>query len=201
VESVRAFFAVELGEAARREVAELARRLAGEAGGDGVRWIPWESYHVTLRFLGETPPERLGELVACVGRETARCVPFTLQLGGLHAFPNPRRARIVVLDVEPADPAREDALEALAAAVERGTVAAGFRPEPRPFRGHVTLGRVRPGRRAPPLDGSCAPEPFRVERIVLFRSDLGGDGARYTPLERVAIGSARDAEPDASPSP
>lgn len=193
-EHVRAFFAVELGdsarEAAQRAAAELRRR--DEVG--VLRLTRPESLHVTLRFLGDVATERLGGLVECVTKEAAEVAPFEVELGELMAFPSARRPRVLAAAVEPAGP-----LAQAAAAVERGCVAAGFAPEARPFRGHLTLGRMKRGP-APRFDDVVVPdhETTAVRDAVLFQSELRPDGARYTPLERVPFGSAEggnDSEP------
>jgi 2'-5' RNA ligase len=189
--SVRTFFAVELAgelrEAAAAVVDELRRRDARAH----VRWVRTEALHVTLRFLGDVERGRLGGLVQSVAGETASVAPFALALGALAAFPSPRSPRVVALAVEPHEP-----LARAAAAVERGVLAAGFAPEERPFRGHLTLGRTR-GRRPPRLEDVAVPghAPMPVRELVLFSSELLPDGARYTPLERVALGGAHASEP------
>lgn len=186
---LRTFFAVEIGDAARREASAVARRLAAEPGGDAVRWARPEAYHVTLRFLGPTPRTQVPVLAAAVRSAVAGSAPFSLRLGPLHGFPSLRRPRVVVLDLEPADP-----VVALAAKVEAAVVASGFAPEERAFHPHVTLGRVRErSRRAPLLDarlGPADPAPFDVSSIVFFQSVLAPGGSRYTPLERIALGGA-----------
>lgn len=183
--TLRTFFAVEIGEDARRAAAALAARLRDEPWADAVRWTRPEALHVTLRFLGPTPPDRVAPLVAAVERETAPLAPFSLQLGGLGAFPNARRPRVLVVEVEPHEP-----LAALAAAVERGAVAAGFPPEERRFNGHLTLGRQRDERRRIRLPEGvrCEAAPFPVEAFVLFRSLLAPGGSQYTPLAQIALG-------------
>lgn len=185
--TLRTFFAVALGDDARREAAALAERLRAEAGGDAVRWVRPEAYHVTLRFVGATPAARVPALAVAVREETAGFAPFTLRLGAPGGFPNARRPRILTIEVADEPPG---ALAALAAAVERGTVAAGFAPETRAFRGHVTLGRLRDPRRRPPRLPAepCAPSPFPVTSLALMRSETGTDGSRYTPLEVFALG-------------
>ena len=181
---IRAFVAVEIGEAARRSAAEVSRLLRSRPGGDEVRWVRPESLHITLRFLGDVEPAVVPKLVACVAEGVRGLECFEARLAGVHGFPSVRRPRVVVLDVAP-----RESLEALAAAVERGAVAAGLAPESRPFRPHLTLGRVR-GRAAPDLEGAPepAPAPFPVREAVLFRSELRRSGARYIPLERMALG-------------
>lgn len=181
---LRTFFAVEIGADARRVARDVAELLAAEPGGDAVRWTRAEAYHVTLRFLGRTPADRVDDVVAAVRRRVAGTAPFSLALGALHAFPSPRRARVIVLDLAPAEP-----IAALAQAVERGAVDAGFAPEERAFRPHLTLGRVKErARTAPRLHASLGPNepaPFHVASIVLFQSVLAAGGSRYSPLARV----------------
>jgi 2'-5' RNA ligase len=76
------------------------------------------------------------------------------------------------------------ALELLQDRLERAGEAIGFPPEGRPFRPHVTLGRVREGHRVPPN----ALEEYEVERLpllaeelVLYESLLSSQGPRYEP--------------------
>jgi 2'-5' RNA ligase len=180
-DTVRCFFAVSLDEAAREAAAALLRELRRRDERGSVRWVRPEALHVTLRFLGPVERARLSDLAASVAAEAAVVAPFALRLADVHAFPTPRRPRVVALGLEP-----EEALREAAEAVERGVVAAGFAPEGRVYRGHLTLGRLR-GRRAPRLEGVSVPghEPFPVRETVLFQSELGPGGSRYTPLERV----------------
>ena len=183
---LRTFFAIELDDSARRAAADAGSVLRARPGGDAVRWVPPENLHVTLRFLGDIEPARVASLAAHVRAQTAALAPFALQLGALASFPPGRRPRVVVLELAPEAP-----LAALAEAVERGVVAAGCAPEPRAFRGHLTLGRVRE-RGMPPLlaELTVPPVVFEVTESVLFASELHPSGSRYTPLERVPLGGA-----------
>jgi 2'-5' RNA ligase len=181
--AIRAFFAIELGESARRAAAGVARRLREGPGGDGVRWVRPEALHVTLRFLGDVDPARVAPLASRAARELAALRPFALRLGKAELFPTPSRPRVVALGLEPAAPLAE-----LAGAVERAVVAEGFAPEERPFRAHLTLGRVR-GPRFPSVTALEVPAAeIAVEEAVLFESELSASGSRYTPLERLSLG-------------
>jgi 2'-5' RNA ligase len=183
---IRAFFAIELSEPARRAAAELAAALRARPGGDAVRWVRPEALHVTLRFLGDVAPAQVEPLLAQVRAQSEGLAPFQLRLGAPGSLPASRRPRVLLLELEPAAP-----LAALARAVERGVVAAGCAPEARPFRGHLTLGRVT-GRSAPPsLAGlAAALAAFDVTESVLLASELHPSGSRYTPLGRVPLGAA-----------
>ena len=184
-DAIRAFFAIELGSAARAAAAELARWLREARGGDGVRWVRPEALHVTLRFLGDIDPSRAAPLAGRARLEAARLRPFALRLGPAELFPTPRRPRVVALGLEPVAP-----LEELAGAIERAVVAEGFAPEERGFRAHLTLGRVK-DRRFPSVAAAPLPaEEFAVEEAVLFRSELSPAGPRYTPIERIPLAGA-----------
>ena len=76
-------------------------------------------------------------------------------------------------------------LEELAAAAEEAAQSAGFGPEDRPFRAHLTLSRVRPAEDVSALVESFpgADLGWRCESVVVYRSHLGRGGARYEPLE------------------
>jgi len=188
---MRTFFALELGAAARLAAAELVGVLRARPGGEGVRWVRPETLHVTLRFLGQTPAAALGALAHHVAGQISALPPFMLGLGGVQAFPSPRRPRVIALHVVPEAPVR-----ALAAAVEAGVVAAGFPAERRPFRAHVTLGRVtRPSASGlMPREALARESGQEVREIVLFESRSGPDGSVYTPLERIALGCGAAAD-------
>jgi RNA 2',3'-cyclic 3'-phosphodiesterase len=144
------------------------------------------SWHLTLRFLGDTSKARL----VALERELSaleRASPFDLELGGWGAFPRPARASVLWLGTG----AGAAALGSLAASAEAAATRAGFAPDPRPFRGHLTLSRIRP-----PADVrtvlSALPHcrwHLAVREVTLFRSHLGAAGARYEPLRRVRLAS------------
>lgn len=187
-DTLRTFFAVEIGDGARREAIAVSERIAASPGGDAVRWTRPEAYHVTLRFLGQTPRERIAPLVVAARKATRAIAPFSARLGALGGFPE-RRPRVVVVDVAPEAP-----LVALAQALEAVAVAAGFEPEARAHHPHLTLGRVKDrAKRAPDLraeDGPADPAPFDVASYTLFQSVLAPGGSQYTALERIPLAAA-----------
>ena len=79
----------------------------------------------------------------------------------------------------------------LKARLEKVAVESGLEPEPRAFRAHLTLGRVR-ARRFPALDAPALAAAQLVRAVVLFRSDLAREGAQYTPLATLALGAGAE---------
>ena len=153
---------------------------------DGLRWTRREQWHLTLRFLGPVPDV---EGVVAALRDSLAGVPHVdaLGLGGAGAFPNARRASVVWLGVRDGS----EALARVAAAVESASVVAGFPPEPRPFRPHVTVARVPRPREVGAIvdalgEGPVGP-PWPVEDVVLVASDTRSTGAVYSEVARLPL--------------
>jgi len=154
----------------------------------GGRWDPPEKWHVTLKFLGRTPPRLVGR-VEEASRETAASVsPFEVRLTHLGVFPSPRRARVLWVGLD--DPA--EGLARLAAGLDE-RLAAEFEPEERAFTPHLTVARFRSPARIPEPEAlsaiSCSAPPFPVDRLVLYRSHLlGPRGSRYESVGEFPLG-------------
>ncbi|MBM4381871.1 MAG: RNA 2',3'-cyclic phosphodiesterase [Deltaproteobacteria bacterium] len=182
--AVRAFFAIGLGGQLRESTAALARDLAARVGGEGVRWTAPDSYHLTLRFLGNVPSADVALLAERAQDALAPCAPFVLTLGPALAFPSARQPRVIALAAQPEGP-----LADLAARLEKVAVELGLAPEEHAFRAHLTIGRVR-ARRAPKLDAPAPAGALEVREVVLFRTDLAREGAQYTPLATLPLGAS-----------
>jgi 2'-5' RNA ligase len=168
---------------------DSVRALGVPGGGRDVRWVRLDGLHLTLRFLGPTPPERVGPAEDAV-RDAARTIePFDVGISGAGAFPTPQRPRALWLGVDDGVAGMEAASRAVdGALVERGWVA-----DDRPFRPHLTLARsdgVPAGAAIATRLMERADElriRFRVDRIGLFESLTGGGPARYEPLAVVGL--------------
>jgi len=185
MESYRLFVATELPPNIKAELVDTQARL--RQSNPPVTWVAPESMHLTLRFLGETSIERLPSLRAGLSTALAQHAAIRLRLSGAGAFPNERRPSVVWAGVGGEIAALADAQ----AAIETAVISLGFAPEPKPFRAHLTLGRMR--REANPeqqqrLGDAIRSQPppraleWSVERIVLFRSELRGDRPVYTEI-------------------
>jgi len=192
VAKLRSFIGLALEEPALGAAACCLEALRSGPLGRDARFVRPEGLHVTLRFLGAIESDAVPAIFCAVAASVLPLAAFPVRLGALHAFPSPRRPRVLALGLEP-----ETKLAELAAAVERGVVAAGFAPELRPFRAHVTLARVHAERR-PVLEGVPGPAPaqFMACEATLFESRPGSGGSLYTPLERMALGGPVLTQPD-----
>ncbi len=170
---MRLFVAVPLPESERQRLTLLG------GGVPGARWLPAESLHLTLRFIGEADGHAFHDIAASLQEIDAAA--FDLRLCGVGYFGDRRRVRVLWAGVD-----GNDELRALQQRVETALVRAGLPPEGRKFHPHVTLARLRNA----PLgrverfladQGGYVSLPFRVDEFVLFSSHLGGDGAVYRP--------------------
>ncbi len=187
---LRLFVAVDLP----RRVRDAVGRLQGDLRALGLRdlrWVRPEGIHLTLKFLGDTPAERVPLIEESLGAAVRASAPFRLALGSPGTFGHTRAPRVLWVDVS-GDVAR---LRELQAGVERQLVEAGFAEEEREFSPHLTLARIRqppsPGtaeRVARALEAVSPPNAgFEVEEVVLMRSTLRPEGAVYGRLSAFAL--------------
>jgi len=188
----RLFFAVPVAESARRLVAGVMDRAQASVG-DGrakIRWVRVDGLHVTLRFLGPTPAERIDVLIAALDRLARSTPAFEVVIARAGAFPNPSRPRTLWLGIETG----ADRLAALAAELEREVTLGGEALGTRPFAPHLTIARTDGLRTAAAAaaalrDAAADLEArFVADRVVLFQSHLGRGPARYEPIHEAALG-------------
>lgn len=177
VQTERLFLAVPLTDEVRSRLVADLPSLPGRA-------VPPVNWHFTLRFLGNTSTPQRDVLTSALGRASLG-PQFSIRFSGLGAFPRPKRARIIWLGVD--DGARE--LSALAKTVESIVRRAGFPPEERPFKAHLTISRLEPSQ--PVTDILTGQRPLAVEmpvrEVYLMRSQLGGGPARYDVMHRFPL--------------
>ncbi len=188
--TIRAFLAVPLSVPLRDALAALQRELAPALR--GVRWTPPASIHLTLQFFAGLPIEVLDKLRTSVLSVTIGSKPFGVDVRGLGVFPAPQRPRVLWAGLD-AGPGLAQFYRDCA----EGLAAIGLPVESRPFRPHLTIGRFREGP-APGLEALLDRESARpigtlpVERLVLYRSELGPAGATHTELFAVPLSSGDD---------
>lgn len=182
---LRAFVAVKLGQEVESRIVELMARLK-EARAD-VRWVGREAIHLTLRFLGDVEEARVASIIEALKGRLSGLDPLWIETGGLGAFPSLGRPRVLWVGC------KGEGLHELGEATEAAVVECGFAREARPFTPHVTLGRVRSLRdwdKLRALISRSASESFgpsEVSEVILFRSTLTPEGARYSRLGSVAL--------------
>ncbi|MEN6438746.1 MAG: RNA 2',3'-cyclic phosphodiesterase [Syntrophobacter sp.] len=182
--SIRGFIAVDLPAAVRRSLEALALEL--KKSDAPVSWTRTEGIHLTLKFLGNVAPATIDQIKPVLAEIASGATVFRIQAAGCGAFPNIKQPRVIWAGMR----GESEPLTRLQKEVDLAMVRFGFEPEDRPFRPHLTLGRVKGRQRLHALQQillthqEFTAEPFDVTELVLYKSELRPDGARYTPLFR-----------------
>lgn len=179
---MRAFLAFEISAPVKEYLQSVTRIMAPRAS--GVKWVKSDGQHITLKFFGE-----IEETVATNIRERLSDIegkfePFEATIKAIDAFPNKRRARVIVVSLEKG----VDIAKAIFHDIEVALLPLGFESEKRDFTPHITLGR---NREPSPLLERDIPGlnemSFVVDRLVLFKSTLTPRGAIYSPVWEIGF--------------
>jgi 2'-5' RNA ligase len=193
---MRLFIAVGIGHDVRSAASRV--RASIEAGFQQLRseppklvWVAPQALHLTLRFLGELPDDRVPAIAEAI-QAPFPCSPFTITWHGLGAFPTPRRPRAIWLGVKVG--ARQLGELEVEVARRLGGLAPGEAADvPKPFHPHLTLARVKTESRAVDWPAVLEATPVadvtsRVEHVSLMRSRGLPGGAGYEEIGRGRLG-------------
>lgn len=181
-DTMRTFIAFELPGniiTAIREVQESIKSY-----GFRVRWVRPENIHLTLKFLGninEAEIEKIGRAILDTVKEYS---PILLSAKGIGVFPGVKQPRVIWVGIT----GQMDSLLKMQKVLDDRLEAIGFSRENRPFKGHLTLGRVKGKIDSKRLVKAMEDfqgfesEPFTADQIILFKSELKPTGSVYTKL-------------------
>lgn len=184
---IRSFIAITIPEEVKEVLAGLVQGLKPIF--PKISWVKPENMHITLKFLGNIREEDIGQIKQIMAKSCTDISPFSLQGQALGVFPTVNRARVIWTGLH----GETALLEKLYLALETGLAQIGFAKEERPFRPHLTLGRIKTRAKPKPLLEAIhqyqtfSTPSFTVKEIVLFKSTLHPQGARYTVLEKVRL--------------
>lgn len=177
---VRLFTGIELDEPSRQLVSDISDSLSRKI--TGVKWVPRENYHVTLKFLGWVDPGAVRETVESM-RMAAVHLPLRLRIGEAGAFPSLSSARVLWVGAVDLD----EKVERVFGKLDKAAQGIGVRREKRRYHPHVTIGRS--GKKPVRVSREDLLLPDRkvildVKEITLFRSEFKSSGVSYTVIER-----------------
>ena len=198
---MRTFVAIEIPAEICKHIRELL--VALQRAPAEIRWARPEGLHITLKFLGEVAPEKVG-LVKARLQALPAFAPLPIEIRGAGFFPDERAPRVLWLGIH-AGPE----LQQLAASVEDSLVSLGFPKEDRPFAPHLTLARSAGARSAigrTKTAGSLSAlrellrlrEPlemgaFTAHDFFLYESQAAPGGSVYRKLARFPVLNAQEA--------
>lgn len=183
---VRTFVALDIASEVRHYIMDIQRelRLIREAK---VAWAQPNGVHLTLKFLGGVSDDRLGEIAGALERAISGFSPVTIATNGHSAFPNLNRPRVLFIDL-----VSNPELNRLQKSIDASLSELGFELEDRPFKPHLTVGRVKfypPDCNLGEAFSDMKPTNFSwtVEEVNLMSSVLLPAAARYSVIASLKL--------------
>jgi len=180
--TIRTFIAIELPEKIIYTIGKVQEEI--KSYGLKIRWVRPENIHLTLKFLGDTKAADKENVARAVSESVTGYPPISLAVKGIGVFPGIKRPRVIWLGVSN----QLDVLTTFQKTLDEKLEAIGFPKENRPFRGHLTLGRIKSKIDPKKLNDALKEftrfesEHFLADRIILYKSDLKPNGPVYTKL-------------------
>jgi RNA 2',3'-cyclic 3'-phosphodiesterase len=188
-DTIRAFIAIELPQEIIAFIHKIQQGL--RSYGFKARWVRPENIHLTLKFLGDINSEdikKAGDAIISAAGENAS---MSLGAKGIGVFPGVKRPRVIWTGIAGQTKELADLQKTLDGKLE--TI--GFPKEKRPYKGHLTIARIKGKVDAKRLIdamtefGRLESKTFMAEEVVLFKSKLKPSGAVYTKLMSAALNS------------
>ncbi|NIN69358.1 MAG: RNA 2',3'-cyclic phosphodiesterase [Anaerolineae bacterium] len=192
MEQIRTFVAIELDDGLKKRLTEAQDLLKGRGIADLVRWVKPGGIHLTLKFLGNVPADRINEIIVAINQGSRGIRPFALSFGRLGCFPSPSRPNVIWIGVD----GDTETLTRLQGGIENRLSTLGHPPEKRKYTPHLTLGRVarhvetgerrQLGRLIEKQSIDLLGE-MTVLEVSLMKSELSPAGAKYSRLAAIDL--------------
>lgn len=183
---MRLFIATSFPPAITRELGETIESIKPKLA--AASWVRPDAQHLTFAFLGDRDEEIVEPLSRTLAKNLRRVERFAARLYGCGFFPNPRRARVGWIGLDPEPPFVE-----VAVVVRDAVTLNGIELDRADFKPHLTLMRMRDHWPPACIDvfqralGNYASEPFVVDRVTLYASRLHPKGAVHTPVREFEL--------------
>jgi 2'-5' RNA ligase len=193
---MRIFIGIDLDPEVRARIERFLEGVEGFA--PDARWVRPESLHITLKFIGEQPPDRVEAITDRLRRVEGNA--FEIRAGGYGFFPTAKAPRVFWIGIHTGPQLAE-----LAESIDMATAELGVPREDRPYSPHLTLARAGAGRRSVSPKRRKADGPFAIfavlekrlaaigefdfgtmtaNEFILYQSQLSPAGSKYTKLQR-----------------
>jgi 2'-5' RNA ligase len=172
---MRIFIALEIPEKIKKEIGKIQNHL--KTAGIQARWVKPEIIHLTLIFLGETVPNKVGGTEKILKEVSSQISPVNLWLEKIDAFPSPNKVKIIHFSLK----GEADKLNTLVLKIQKCLKKQKINFDQKPFVPHLTLGRLKkPQNLTSYLSKIKIPhQEFFVHQLSLIQSTLTPQGPIY----------------------
>lgn len=188
---MRCFIAIDIPDEVKGKIRILIDNMRHLS--KGVRWVPIENIHLTLKFLGDVSEDLIPDIKNRLILLKNKYNPFKIDIKGTGAFPSPKYPSVLWIGVEPSDQ-----LEKLYLDIEDAMYEFGFEKEDRKFSPHLTIGRIkdRKGIDLVVKELYTIKDMFfgsiDIREFVLIRSILKPTGAEYSDLAKFKLEKSKE---------
>jgi RNA 2',3'-cyclic 3'-phosphodiesterase len=181
----RTFIAIEIPAGLRATIIDYIKHLRGRIPDVSASWSREDNLHLTLKFLGDVPVSRIGEVSAAASAAARTSGPCELILAGSGVFPTKGKPSVLWIGIE--DP--RGGLYKVQQRLEEECAARGFTRDARAYHPHLTIARVRKPHGAKDLAAAhlaleFAAQTFTAKELIVFQSELLPQGSRHTAISR-----------------
>ncbi|RJP80468.1 MAG: RNA 2',3'-cyclic phosphodiesterase [Desulfobacteraceae bacterium] len=187
MKAIRAFIAFDLPDDVLEIIGEIQKQLKKK--GLKLRWVPVCNIHLTVKFIGDLPADLIDQVAGIMTESAERCSLMTINASGMGVFPGLRRPSVLWIGIH----GETDRLIRFQKTLDENLERIGIQSEKRPFRGHLTIGRVKTNPNMELLKESLRlfndfqTRPFTIKEVKLFQSELTPAGAVYSCIKSIAL--------------
>ena len=188
MERTRTFIALEIKEDLRKILVAVQQKIGAQTG--GIKWVKPDNMHLTLKFLGLTPEDKIGEISDILENTAGGLNSFAVSVSGFGAFPSRNNPKVIWAGLK-----ADEALFKLQKKIELLLEPLGFSREKRLFSPHLTIGRVRDSSAKKKLKDAfeniqAEIDSFEIKKITFYKSDLMPEGPVYTVLKSIQLSNS-----------
>lgn len=184
--SKRTFIAIHIRP--EEKLLNFLNALQGNFSRSRINWINPDTMHLTLRFLGNTTKEQIGQILKEAPDVFSQREPFEIEVKGFGKFGSAQNPKVLWMGIGGNEP-----LTKLAAETEEMVQNAGFEGEDRAFRPHLTLGHVKWLKETENLKEMLDEhrevifQRIVVNEVVFYESILKPAGPIYLPIQKFSL--------------
>jgi 2'-5' RNA ligase len=183
---MRTFIAIDFPPEIIQKIEKIIAYFKTQTQDDTLKWVTANNLHLTIKFLGEIPDEKLDQVKAILTDSLRNQSVFNIKIEGLGMYPNEHNPRVIWLGIT-----AEEALIDLHQTLDSALEAVDIKREKREFSPHLTIARVRRRTKRSKIKeiGETLSQfkvdslgNIKVKEVILYQSELTPKGPIYTPL-------------------
>lgn len=173
---MRLFIALPVSGEVKKIFLNWSGQLAKKIPGAPIKWTAASQCHITVEFLGDIPGNRIAELVSLITEAVRGFRPFKFAFKNIGAFPGWNNPNAVVLYAN-----GDDGAARLRSILNKSLQKAGFVKNSRPWKPHLTLGRVKGDVQLSKewREAAVPTASWTAGRLELVESELSPGGSKY----------------------